>query len=423
MSDVEVMETVETVEIEEVKEEKKERKKDEKKEEKTYPYTVAIRFHGNSKSYTFGTDLDNIQIGDYVIVQTSQGIEIGKAQTTSVPISETTPKMKLAPVVRLATKKDQLQYRDNIELGKHALRICQEEVEKLGLGMHLLSAEYVLDRSKVLFIYQADARVDFRELLKKLGSRLHCRIELRQIGERDKAKMVGGIGVCGMECCCSRFKTSMDVVSINMAKTQLLALNTEKLSGMCGKLMCCLRYENDNYKELTKGLPKMGAHVEYNGAIYRVASMNVMNQSVNLENPCGFETITLDDLKENAIIRKGVPLTKHREGCCGGNMKCLNERVKESAIASGTYAKKDEVTKKEERRQPVKETKKPRKNSNEKKKPVNKKATDAKNKQNKPQNHKPKRNPKPAPTAKKANVTVRSFKSSKNKQADKNGGK
>ena len=180
--------------------------------------------------------------------------------------------------------------------------------------MNLLSAQYTLDRAKILFIYLADQRVDFRELLKRLGTRLHCRIELRQIGERDKAKMVGGIGMCGMECCCRRFKSRFDVISINMAKNQLLALNTEKLSGMCGKLMCCLKYEDNDYKELTEGLPKMGSQVEYEGNIYRITNMNVMNEEAKLENHEQVIFISLADLREKAIPRKGVVMQRKNDG-------------------------------------------------------------------------------------------------------------
>ena len=184
----------------------------------------------------------------------------------------------------------------------------------LGLDMNLLNAQYTLDRSKILFIYLADQRVDFRELLKHLGARLHCRIELRQIGERDKAKMVGGIGLCGMECCCRRFKNHFDIISINMAKNQMLALNTEKLSGMCGKLMCCLKYEDDDYKALTEGLPKMGSQVEYEGSIYRITAMNVMSDEAKLENHQQVIFLNLADLREKAIPRKGVVMQKRNDG-------------------------------------------------------------------------------------------------------------
>ena len=275
--------------------------------EQHYDYVVSVRFHNSGRSYTFGTIMPDLRAGEKVVVESSQGLELATCQTASTssdiyPI----PHTPLMPVHRRAGQSDVADFHENLEYAKQAMAICEEEIKDLELGMHLLSTDYTLDRSKILFVYQAEQRVDFRELLKRLGSKLHCRIELRQIGERDKAKMVGGIGVCGMECCCARFKSKMDVISINMAKNQLLALNTEKLSGMCGKLMCCLKYEDANYKELTAGLPKMGAHVEYQGVMYRVTSMNVMTNEARLENSESYEVITIDDLREKTIVRKGI---------------------------------------------------------------------------------------------------------------------
>ena len=275
--------------------------------ERHYDYVVSVRFHNSGRCYTFGTDIPDLKIGEKVVVETAQGLELAKCQTPSTgsdiyPV----PKTALMPVHRRAGESDITDFRENLDYAKQAMKICAEEIHDLELGMHLLSADYTLDRTKILFVYQADQRVDFRELLKRLGAKLHCRIELRQIGERDKAKMVGGIGVCGMECCCARFKSKMDVISINMAKNQLLALNTEKLSGMCGKLMCCLKFEDANYKELTAGLPKMGAHVEYQGVMYRVTSMNVMTNEARLENSESYEVITIDDLREKTVVRKGI---------------------------------------------------------------------------------------------------------------------
>ncbi len=274
---------------------------------KNYSYSVSVKFDNSSRAYSFGTENPDLNNGDAVVVETQQGIELGRVQGTPLSTSKMVPcRMPQRPVLRIADEEDLQDYETNKEYSREAYEICNAEITNLGLNMHLLRAEYMLDRSKILFIYQSEQRVDFRELLKRLGSQLHCRIELRQIGERDKAKMVGGIGMCGMECCCSRFKTHMDVISINMAKTQLLALNTEKLSGMCGKLMCCLKYENDNYKELTEGLPKMGAHVEYDGVMYRVASMNVMSNEARLENSETYQVISIEDLRTKAIVRKGV---------------------------------------------------------------------------------------------------------------------
>jgi len=271
-----------------------------------YEYAVAIKFRGTGKPYSFGCDGKVLEKGDWVVVETMQGYELGQCEEAPLPIKKYGLHMPTKPVIRKANGEDHKQFQKNIELEKEAYEICNKEIMDLGLEMNLLNAQYTLDRSKILFIYLADQRVDFRELLKRLGAKLKCRIELRQIGERDQAKMVGGIGMCGMELCCCRYKTHFDVISINMAKNQLLALNIDKLSGMCGKLKCCLKYEDDDYKSLIEGLPKMGSQVEYEGEIYRITNMNVMSKEAKLENHETAIFITLDDLREKAIPRKGV---------------------------------------------------------------------------------------------------------------------
>lgn len=288
-----------------------------------YPYMVSVRFHNASRAYSFGTDTDTLKGGDQVIVETAQGMELGTCEAAAVSTEKFHVPGPLKPILRIADEQDKKTYEQNIELADQAYKRCAAMIKEMNLKMRLLSADYTLDRSKVLFVYLSDQRVDFRELLKKLGSQLHCRIELRQIGERDKAKVTGGIGMCGMECCCSRFKSHFDVISIGMAKTQLLALNVEKLSGQCGKLMCCLKYENEDYKKLTEGLPKMGAHVEYDGAMYRVTSMNVMNNEARIENSETVQTITIDDLRDKCVVRKGVAMVKHAPGR-GGKRTVIN---------------------------------------------------------------------------------------------------
>lgn len=275
-------------------------------EEIKYPFTVPVRFRNATRPYSFGAYNDRLKKGDWVVVETAQGIEMGECEGDALNVEKYGFPSPQKPVVRKANEQDFISYKENERYEDEAFKICQVEIEDLGLDMNLLSAKYTLDRAKVLFVYLADQRVDFRELLKRLGAQLRCRIELRQIGERDKAKMVGGIGACGMECCCSRFKNHFDVISINMAKNQLLALNIEKLSGMCGKLMCCLKYEDEMYQELTEGLPKMNTQVEYEGQIYRITSMNVMSNQAKLENRETAMFITMDDLREKAIVRKGV---------------------------------------------------------------------------------------------------------------------
>jgi cell fate regulator YaaT (PSP1 superfamily) len=162
--------------------------------------------------------------------------------------------------------------------------------------MHLVSAEYTLDRSKLIFSYLAEERVDFRELLKILASYFHTRIELRQIGSRDKAKMIGGIGICGLPLCCSTFLNEFDNISINRAKNQLLTLNIPKLSGHCGKLICCLKYEDDAYTDLKKDFPKVGIRVKYDGEVYRIAAMNVLTRIIKLENHNGVHFLPLEEV-------------------------------------------------------------------------------------------------------------------------------
>ena len=210
-------------------------------------------------------------------------------------LTETINGLEIKPVLRKATLHDLEKEKENVEKAKKAMVICDECIKELGLDMHLIEAEYTLDCSKIIFVYVADERVDFRELLKELASRFRCRIELRQVGPRNKSKIIGGLGMCGMETCCSRFLNDFDVVSINMTKNQLLALNIQKLSGQCGKLMCCLKYEDAQYKTMRQGLPKLNAQIEYKGKKYRVTSMNVLLQQAKIENK---EDVQFLDFKE-----------------------------------------------------------------------------------------------------------------------------
>ena len=267
-----------------------------------YKYVVSIKFSSSKKAYNFGTDDDTLKYGDKVIVETVRGVEIGEMISDLRDFSTYSSNLALKPVIRKATKQDlendARNKRDTVDAEKQ----CQKCIDELGLEMYLISTEYTLDRSKIIFSYVADDRVDFRELLKKLAAIFKCRIELRQIGARDKAKIVGGLGTCGMETCCSRFLDDFDIVSINMAKNQLLALNTQKLSGQCGKLMCCLKYEDENYKCMRKGLPKLNASVEYDGQRYRITSMNLLNQTARISNRENAIDMTLAELKAHLHI-------------------------------------------------------------------------------------------------------------------------
>ena len=268
----------------------------------SYKYIVSVKFANSKKAYNCGTNDETIVYGDKVVVETVRGMEIGEIISDLRDFASVNTTMEVKPVLRKATEKDMAANERNKADSPEAMKKCQQCIEKLGLEMYLISAEYTLDRSKVIFSYVADDRIDFRELLKQLAAIFRCRIELRQIGSRDKAKIIGGLGTCGMETCCSRFLDDFDIVSINMAKNQLLALNTQKLSGQCGKLMCCLKYEDDNYKSMRKGLPKLNALVEYEGEKFRITSMNLLNGSVRLSNRNNAIDMTLADLKKHLQI-------------------------------------------------------------------------------------------------------------------------
>ena len=217
------------------------------------------------------------------MVETIRGVELGEIISEPRDAAVIDHALELKPILRKATREDLANFERNKDLAKDAIVKCNDAIKKCKLDMNLISAEYTLDRSKIIFVYVADERVDFRDLLKELAMVFKCRIELRQIGPRDKAKIIGGIGPCGQETCCSRFLSDFDVVSINMAKNQLLALNIQKLSGQCGKLMCCLKYEDSNYKQMRKGTPKLNEQIDYNNKRYRVTSMNLLTRQAKLE--------------------------------------------------------------------------------------------------------------------------------------------
>ena len=268
-------------------------------------YYISVKFETTNKSYTFSTTERDIYQGSHVVVETQYGLELGEVVSPLRLESGLESNIEVKPIVRKATNEDVAQYETNLKDAKVALKKCQQEADNLKLDMNIIRSEYTLDRSKITFIYVADERVDFRELLKVLANDFRCRIELRQIGARDKAKMISGIGPCGHELCCARFMTDFDMISINMAKNQLLALNVQKLSGHCGKLMCCLKYEDDTYKELRKDLPKINAQVDYEGNHYRITSINVIARNCKLENKETVIYISLDDLLSKGTFKIG----------------------------------------------------------------------------------------------------------------------
>lgn len=265
-------------------------------EKNQFTHIAFVSFSESSKLYTFGTNDETLNVNDKVVVETVRGLEVGTIMKENQLFESLSSDLEIKPVIRKATEKDLKDVEENKIAAKKAMKVCEECIQNQGLDMRLIEAEYTLDRSKIIFVYVADDRVDFRELLKDLATKFKCRIELRQIGPRNKAKIVGGLGSCGMETCCSRFLNDFDVVSINMAKNQLLALNVQKLSGQCGKLMCCLKYEDSQYKEMRAGLPKLNSQIEYKGNRYRITSLNVLLKQAKIENKEDIQFLDFSEL-------------------------------------------------------------------------------------------------------------------------------
>ena len=267
---------------------------------------VGIKFSNSGKAYYFGTDLADLKIGQKVVAESVRGLQLGEVATPVFGIETYKSSLELKPLSRIATPDDLLLHEANQKRAKQALKDTIVEIEKLGLEMNPIDAEFALDGSKVTITYVAEDRVDFRELLKVLASRFRCRIELRQVGPRDKAKMVGGIGLCGLPLCCKRFSTDVESVSINRAKNQMLSLNIPKLSGHCGKLICCLLYEDDAYTDLKKDFPPLGTVYERDdGRLWKVTSYNVFSRHVKLSCDADYEYVPLEDaLKLKKVFKK-----------------------------------------------------------------------------------------------------------------------
>lgn len=263
-----------------------------------YTHYVAIKFPLAVHAYYFGTELDDLKHGELVVAESAYGIQIGKVKGSPIEISKYDKDLPLSPILRRVNDDDLLMQDENNKRSKAALDITKKEIQSLNLQMRPLTAEYSLDGSKLTIAYVADDRIDFRELLKILAPRFHCRIELRQIGPRDKSRIVGGLGVCGREVCCKRFLETIEGISIYRAKNQMLSINIPKLSGQCGKLLCCLLYEDDNYTELRKDFPEIGSEININDVAYRVASFNVFSRTVKLESSDSIQIIKLDEYNQ-----------------------------------------------------------------------------------------------------------------------------
>ena len=238
---------------------------------------IGIKFKDGGKIYYFApNEKETYEEGMQVVVETSKSVEFATVAFPPKEVEDSEVVQPLKPILRIATDKDREQVRRNIERKPQAMKIAQEKIEKHKLAMKLIDCEFAFDGNKVIFYFAADGRVDFRELVKDLASAFHIRIELRQVGIRDETRLLGGIAPCGRECCCAGAMCDFKKVSIKMAKTQGLSLNPGKISGLCGRLMCCLSYENDYYSEVNKKMPKIGSEVSTPEGKGTVVSVNML---------------------------------------------------------------------------------------------------------------------------------------------------
>lgn len=259
---------------------------------------IGIRFKSVGKVYYFAPNGEKVSAGQYVIVETARGIECGEVVLANRQVDDDQIIAPLKPVIRIANEEDMKVVEENHKKEKEAFDICLTKIEKHKLEMKLVDVEYTFDNNKILFYFTADGRVDFRELVKDLASVFKTRIELRQIGVRDESKMLGGLGVCGRPFCCGTFLGEFQPVSIKMAKEQGLSLNPTKISGTCGRLMCCLKYEQDVYEELLSVTPKVGAYVKTPDGKGNVIEVNILT---------GMLKVRLDDKPD------ATPRTFHKK--------------------------------------------------------------------------------------------------------------
>ena len=253
---------------------------------------IGVRFKNVGKIYYFDPDGESYREGDHAIVETVRGVEYGEVAVANKMVQDNTVVQPLKKVIRRATAQDAKQVEENVQKEKDAFSICEERIKKHKLLMNLIDVEYTFDRNKILFYFTADGRIDFRELVKDLASVFKTRIELRQIGVRDEAKILGGMGICGRPLCCATFLGEFEPVSIKMAKEQSLSLNPTKISGTCGRLMCCLKYEQEAYEDLLRRTPKVDAIVKTPEGKGVVVSVNLLK---------GIIKVKLDKDNENVL--------------------------------------------------------------------------------------------------------------------------
>lgn len=246
---------------------------------------VRIEFQENGPSYYFLADIENIECGKNVVVETERGLQYGKVITNIMEIDETILTSPLKNIIRIANRNDRKAHYNNIEEAMRALKTCKDLAIKQGLNISIIDAAFTFDRDQLLFHFVAESRVDFRELARTLASKYRTRIELRQVGVRDKAKQIGGVGSCGQKLCCNRFLKEFVPVSINMAKNQNIALNPTKINGSCGRLLCCLNYENETYSENRHALPKVGSKIKVDNTEGIVTSVDVLTRKYTVDVP------------------------------------------------------------------------------------------------------------------------------------------
>ncbi len=274
---------------------------------------IGVRFKTVGKIYYFSPNGEKFDADDYVVVETARGVEFGKVCLANRFIVLEKEMLPLKPIIRFANADDIEQNRQNKLAEKEALAVCSAKVKEHNLEMKLIDAEFTFDKSKVLFYFTADGRIDFRDLVKDLAAVFKTRIELRQIGVRDEAKALNGIGICGKSLCCATFLNDFQPVSIKMAKYQSLSLNPTKISGVCGRLMCCLKYEEEAYYELKKNLPNIGDIVKTQRGEGQVLSINTLRQIVKIafttDNSVEFEYFHVSEIE----IRKAKKQKKAKE--------------------------------------------------------------------------------------------------------------
>ncbi|MDF2086897.1 PSP1 domain-containing protein [Bacillus pseudomycoides] len=265
---------------------------------------VGVRFKKAGKVYYFDPNQFDISENEFVIVETVRGIEYGKVVITKKQVDENDVVLPLKKVIRIANKNDRTIVEENKHAAKEAYQVCQQKVGEHKLDMKLVDVEYTFDRNKIIFYFTADGRIDFRELVKDLAAIFRTRIELRQIGVRDEAKMLGGIGPCGRMLCCSTFLGDFEPVSIKMAKDQNLSLNPAKISGLCGRLMCCLKYENDEYEAAKEQLPDLDQRIQTPHGLGRVIGLNILERLIQVElvDKERIVEYTLDELINEGVV-------------------------------------------------------------------------------------------------------------------------